>query len=432
MGTKGKHEGRDTKRLLLLAPFPPSSAGRHGGSRVIAQFIVEMSKRMRIAVLCLHHPSEQNPDESVLEHVDLFEEVPRIDPGPRIAGWLRALRWRLALLRGRPFWASQLRVPAYARRVEDVASTFRPDVVQIEYSVMSQYLDSLAGVDAPTVLVDFDPGLEPEEDLSLPLLDRLGASAWRRFERRGLRKVDAAVVFTDRDAIKLASVAGDTPIRRIPIGTELPDFAENRATTESSILFVGNFVHPPNLKAARRLVTSIFPRVRELRPGCKLYVVGESPPGDLKRNACGGVVVTGAVPDVLPFLKKSAVVVAPVDDGGGMRVKVLEALAAGKALVASSLAVEGLDVSDGEELRIAEDDPQFVARIVELLDDDEERHLLGQRARAWAVKHLQWGPLVTEYERLYQELIDARHASQADHVAPRPRSRNHTSDIHSP
>ena len=88
-----------------------------------------------------------------------------------------------------------------------------------------------------------------------------------------------------------------------------------------------------------------------------------------------------------------------------MRVKVLEALAAGKALVASSLAVEGLDLQDGRQCMLAETDEEFASRILHLLDDDEERRRLGTEARGWASDHLSWSRVVGAYEQLYQTLL---------------------------
>src|SRR2546422_10461962 len=104
--------------------------------------------------------------------------------------------------------------------------------------------------------------------------------------------------------------------------------------------------------------------------------------------ATANVIVTGPVPDVTPYLDRTAIVVVPLRLGGGMRVKVLEALAAGKAMIASPLAVEGLAVVDGEHAVLAETDQQFCDAIVQLLADPARRAALAGSARAWACAHL--------------------------------------------
>src|SRR5262249_58786719 len=116
-----------------------------------------------------------------------------------------------------------------------------------------------------------------------------------------------------------------------------------------SLVFVGNYMHPPNVDAALRLVQEIFPRIAAQRPDVRLALVGDRVPARLRRVAGPNVDVTGLVSDVAPYLDRAAVVTVPVTTGGGLRVKVVEALAAGKAPVASPLAVEGLAIEDRSE-----------------------------------------------------------------------------------
>jgi glycosyltransferase involved in cell wall biosynthesis len=191
----------------------------------------------------------------------------------------------------------------------------------------------------------------------------------------------------------------------IPFGTDFAERPFANGAGEGGVLFVGNFVHPPNVDAATRLVRRIFPRVRERHPDLSLHIVGENPPPDLVVASDDGIVVTGRVPDLVPYVEQAAVVAAPLRFGGGMRVKVLEALAAGKPLVASRLAVEGLDVADGDQLLTAETDEEFADRISLVLRDGELRLRLGARARAWANENLTWDRSIDEYERLYERLL---------------------------
>jgi glycosyltransferase involved in cell wall biosynthesis len=110
------------------------------------------------------------------------------------------------------------------------------------------------------------------------------------------------------------------------------------------------------------------------------------------------------VADIAPYLNRAAVVVAPLRLGGGMRVKVLEALAAGKAVVASPLAVVGLDVANENEVILAENAHQFSDAIVRLLAHPEHRSALAGRARAWACAKLSWEKSIAVYEAMYERL----------------------------
>src|SRR2546421_1020658 len=114
-------DGRDPIRLLVLAPFPPRLDAAHGGARVIAQLVAHLGERIRVTVLFLRHPSEPPADEETLAGAARLEEVPRPDVASPGAHALRFLRWRAAaLFRGRPFWASDLRLRAYRERLEEI------------------------------------------------------------------------------------------------------------------------------------------------------------------------------------------------------------------------------------------------------------------------------------------------------------------------
>jgi len=174
----------------------------------------------------------------------------------------------------------------------------------------------------------------------------------------------------------------------------------------ANVVFVGNFAHPPNVDAALRLALHIFPHIQERHadPQLCLFLVGSDPPPSVQQLANDRIIVTGSVDDVRPYLEGASVVVAPLQLGGGMRVKVIEALAAGKAVVATPLAVAGLSVSDGIELLITDTDTAFAAAVVRLLDDACAREQLAMRARAWAVERLDWKISVAAYEELYAQL----------------------------
>ncbi|PYV03102.1 MAG: hypothetical protein DMG10_12550 [Acidobacteria bacterium] len=400
--------GLRPKRLLFLLPFPPRLDARHGGGRATAQLLVKLATRHRVALLYLRAPSDPPLDTTLQERCELVEEVMRPDPGFSLAeGWSRLN----SLLRARPLWAAGSSVAAYGPRLRALARTWRPDIVQIEYHVMGQYLSALDGCPAPRVLTEYEPGAQVARDL---LDSRRGLArlpywlswrAWERFEGAVIGQVQAVVALTERDRLVLAPFAPHTPIVRIPLGMALPEHPLNPlGHSPPSLLFVGNFGHPPNADAAVRLISAIFPRVQARFPELVLHIVGEQPAPRVRQMANANVIVTGPVPDVTPYLDRAALVVVPLRLGGGMRVKVLEALAAGKAVIASPLAVEGLDVVDGEHVFVAESDPQFCDAIAQLLAHPEQRTALAARARAWAHANLSWERSIVAYETLYQNL----------------------------
>lgn len=391
------------RRLLFLAPYPPRRDALHGGARAMAHLIGGLAQRHRVALLCLRGDDEAGIEPELSEHCEIAEELPR--RGRRRSKNLRErvgkhLRTAESLLAMRPKWATWCALPAFEERLRALDAGWRPEVVQAEYHVMGQYL---ACVRSRRVLNQYEPGAHAARERwrsgHRSLREYLEMRAWERYERAVARRADAVVVLTVRDREAMLPYSPSTPLVVIPLGIESPERPLDPAgQPPPSILFAGNFNHPPNVEAAVRLAGSIFPRVRQRCPDAVLHLVGDNPP-DISGP---GVVVTGRVPSMEPWLDRAAVIAAPLASGGGMRVKVLEALAAGKAVVASPLAAEGLD---GAPLLLAESDEETAEAIIGLLEDRDRRVALATEAREWAVAHLGWQRTVEAFEALYERLV---------------------------
>lgn len=402
------------RRLLFLLPCAPRLDASHGGGRAAAHLLTALAARHDVGLLVLRDHDEPRVDEALGRRAALVEEWSR--PG-RVA---RTLRLLPSLLGGRPLRIADWTVPGFARRVTAVARSWRPDIVQIEFAEMGQYLPALAACDAPRVLTVHEPGtLAARERMGrrrgpIRTIARLDLRAWERFERTIVAGVDAVVAFTDRDRRALLPVAGATPVVRIPLAVPVPEHALDPAgTPPSTVLFVGSFIHFPNVDAAAWLAREIFPEVRARCPEATLEIVGDRPPRALRRLGGAGIRVVGRVPDVTPHLDRAAVVVAPLRLGGGMRVKVLEALAAGKPVVATPLAAAGLDVADGAEIILAESAEAFGAAVGRLLIDPGRRVALAARAREWAIANISPERCAEGYEALYDELTVEPAAARA-------------------
>lgn len=398
-------------RLLFLAPFAPRRDGAHGGSRAIAELLVRLTERHRVALLHLRGPKEAPPDAALLERCDIVREVVRTAPAGTVGRLGRRLRVAGALARGTPAVIAGSANEEFAVAVRGLARSWRPDVVQLEYHLMGAYLPALADCPAPRVLRQYEPGAATARDRAAHrsglarFAGALEERAWERFERAVMAQVRVVVALTDRDVASLKPLAGGTPIELIPLGVSPPPVAFNAAGEGAELLFVGNFAHPPNIESVERLIRVIFPRVRAQCADAVLRIVGVNPPAHWHGREAAGVFVTGNVPDVEPFLDRAAVVLAPLSIGGGMRVKVMEALAGGKAVVATPLALEGLKVEDGDQVRIGRTDEELVQATLDLLRHPDRRAALGRRARTWAIAELGWERPVAAFERLYESLL---------------------------
>ena len=391
-------------RILAVVPYPPRADATHGGARAAAGLLLGLARRHPVAIAYLRESGEPPLDGELRDQADAVVEAAM--PNLSESVWAQRRRRASAARRGRPTWAAERSVPELHLRLRELARTWKPDVVQLHSQIASVYCGDIPEV--PRVLMVYEPGAAHVAAGRRGLSPRLDEAVWRRFERRALRDADTTVALTVRDREALLELGQPARIDVIPLGIDIPAEPLDAQGRDEVVCFVGNFRHTPNVDAARRLATAIFPRVAAERPEARLRLVGAEPPPKILALAAERIDVAASVPDVMPELDRAAVVAIPLRLGGGMRVKTLEALAAGKAVVASAAAVEGLDLTDGVQIRLAEDDESFAAAIVALLESPERRVRLGGAARAWAERNAGWESRVDEHERLLRSLVEPR------------------------
>jgi glycosyltransferase involved in cell wall biosynthesis len=382
---------------------------------VVAQLLGVLADHHELAVIALREPSDPPLAPELAARCAIVREV-AVDPH-RFGGPAWRHRQRVLTM---PFTHRPTRVAiAHSRRLVAVArelvGEFAPDIIQIEDDSIAYCAPALAGGPAPVVLVAHDPGLGVAQGRVAvtggrqQFAHRMEEAEWRGYWRRTLPHVDAAVTFTDSDAALLRREVPGVDVETIPLGIDIPAATPTAAGSgDPSVLFVGGYGHPPNEDAALRLQREIMPRVRERRPGLALTLVGINPTVAMRAAAGPDDDVTGRVDSVTPYVDRAAVIALPIRLGGGMRVKLLEAMAAGKAVVATPLAAAGLDVRDGEQIVLADTDAQFADAINRMLDDPQRRSEIGARAREWAIANLSWESRLESYEALYRRLLSRR------------------------
>lgn len=211
-------------------------------------------------------------------------------------------------------------------------------------------------------------------------LTRGEVRAWARLQLRVARDVRAVVVCSEQDRARLG--AGNTVV--VPNGVDLPAAPVGRATVGAppTLCLHGSLTYGPNVDAARVLVRDVLPRVREAEPDVEVRLVGGTDERVARLGSLPGVVVTGAVPDITDELARVDVVTVPLRQGAGTRIKVLEALAHRLPVVATSIAVEGLDVVHGEHLLVADEPDAFASACRDLLHDEALRARLADAGEA--------------------------------------------------
>jgi glycosyltransferase involved in cell wall biosynthesis len=396
-------------RILVVSPFPPRTDGLHGGARAIATRVAHLAQQHEVSLFFLRNDAgERASDDLVASCV----HVVGVDRSPSEGTNLMDRGWRgLPLIasrawQGLPVWAQAFESTRAREELGTLVRRFEPEIVQFEYHVTAALRDVAAGI--PSVVTFHEPASRIAESTAgarrgiWRLLNVADRRAWSTFERRIVDTVEAVVVFSARDALQ---VAGHPRATVIPLSVPLQSPPAAEAGNGRSVVFVGNYGHHPNVDAARWLIDDIYPRVRAAVGDARLWIVGDGPRDALDSlRSRGSAEVTGRVPDASDWTRRATVFVAPLRLGGGIRVKVLEALAAGKAVVATPLAVAGLE-GVGGAVSLADTGESLAERISELLASPEKRAKLEGRARAWAERHLSGEREARAYIELYESLL---------------------------
>jgi sugar transferase (PEP-CTERM/EpsH1 system associated) len=206
-------------------------------------------------------------------------------------------------------------------------------------------------------------------------------------------RATAVTVTSERERRLLGELIPSAAPIVVPNGVDLGAFSPARSADEISgrIVFTGTLGYYPNVQAVQHFAQAIWPAVRAKEPEATWQIVGSHPPVEVRRlGELPGIMVTGTVPQVQPYLAAAAVVVVPILVGAGTRLKVLEALAMGKAVVTTSVGCEGLGLVSGEHAIIADDPATFATAVSALLRDDERREALGRAGRALAEERYGW------------------------------------------
>jgi sugar transferase (PEP-CTERM/EpsH1 system associated) len=315
------------------------------------------------------------------------------------------------------------------RLVERAMSRHDFDAVFVYSSAMAQYAPGELASRAVLDMVDIDSEKWREyAGGANPLASRLYSREWRRlreYEYEIVRRFANTVVTTGREAALLDGLDEFTRRARLRVitnGVDLDYFqpaAQAPDTTSPRMVFIGAMDYHANVEGARYFAEEVFPVIRSRESRAKFSIVGANPTAEVKKLARHpGVTVTGGVPDVRPYLRDAAVCVVPLRVARGVQNKVLEAMAAGKAVIATPESVAGLRVVAGEHLVVADTPGKFAEATLEVIRDGGLRQGLEMRARRLVETEHDWGPLLQKLV----ELVEAVAAREREPRRPNTRA----------
>jgi sugar transferase (PEP-CTERM/EpsH1 system associated) len=298
------------------------------------------------------------------------------------------------------------------RRLIDQVLAEKPyDLVYVHLFRMAPYA---AGLSNLYRVIDLTDVISQEVIRSLPyrspvwrLIYKLERPRIERYERWVARTFEESWLISEADHQVLTAACPGVNVRVVPNGVETSRFYPTGQPPEpNSLVFVGHLGVFHNVDAAVTLVEQILPRVRQRIPDCRLEIVGAEPsPRVQKLSQEPGVTVTGFVPDLNEYLNRAAVFVAPLRFAAGVQNKVLEAMAAGRPVVTSSVVNAGLGAQPGRDLFVADEVDAIVDGVVQLLQDERLRAQVGRAGLEFVLQKYNWDHVakrVKEIERILQ------------------------------
>jgi len=318
----------------------------------------------------------------------------------------------LNLFSSLPFVAQKYDAPLMRQKIREIIQTEHIDLVHVDMLPLAAYIDEFENL--PKILVNhnvesvrlyrwFRTEPNPVKKVYLGI-------QWlklKAFEQSAMNKFDGCVVVSELDKELLIKMGVKSRLFVVPNGTNTKFFKPNSGkVVENSVLWIGHMDVHTNKDAVLYFWKDIYPILKREYPQVKMTFVGTAPPKEIADAVQKDpqVKATGFVDDIRPYIDEAAVMVVPIRIGSGTRLKILDAMAMGKAIVSTSVGCEGLNVNDGKDILIADSPEDFAGKTIELLKNADKRVNLERNAIELA-KSYNWDLIGEKQEAAYEDVM---------------------------
>jgi len=368
-------------------PYPPKRGGKIRPFNMI-RHLSGLGHQVTVCSL-VRSPEEAEEGRGIAAHCAGFEMVQVKEP-------LQMLRMVARLPLVTPSSMGYFHSPELARRVRDLLGSKKWDLIFVHCSSVAQYVEHVR--DVPKILdfgdMDSQKWLEYANYKPFPLSlgYRLEGYKMLAAERRLARRFDLCTATTRGEWETLQGYGTGAATDWFPNGVDAKFFCPTGDPYEAeTVSFIGRMDYYPNQECMARFCATTWPMLKARRPGMKLLIVGADPSPQMRRlGELPGVTVTGSVADVRPFIRSSALMVAPLAIARGTQNKILEAMAMGVPVVTSTVAAGGVDAEAGKHLLVADTPEQTCQAILRVIEDRAERERLAVAGRQRMLNHHAW------------------------------------------
>ena len=405
---------------LLFVSHMPASPPRFGAQARVHGLMTQLARRHDLTAVMLVDDDEFDAEECRRAMLAYCCEVVLV-PNPYVRqGLAKRLRQLRSLASTRSFERLQVTVPAMQRALDRVLRARRFDFVNLEFTFLGacHLRQAPPGERLPSLVVDshnIDYDLARQyARAGSSLARRLYASAnWRKLRREELgtyRNADGVYLCSAADERRLLHQVPGVRTAVIPNAADV-EYYQPRPTDPPSdgrtVVYFGLLSYVPNVDGVTHFVRDIWPRIAQSHPEARCKIIGGQPPASLLALAGPRVELTGFVSDLRPHLAAAAAVVVPLRLGGGTRLKIVEAMAMGKAIVSTRLGAEGIEAIPGRDMLVEDEPAAFAAAVSRLLAEPRLAARIGQSARQLAVERYAWSRAARALEGFYRRILEA-------------------------
>ncbi len=402
-------ERKRALKILLLSNKVPYPA--RDGSSIAIKMMIDglLANNAEVSLLCLntlkHYKEPQHIAAEKPESLRL--EVVKANTNIHPLGALSNL------VSGQPYHVSRFAVPAFRQKLIEMLQEHQYDVVQLEGLTMGVYLPVIRQYSGAKVSLRahnveyliWERHLQSLHDYFRKQYLKIQVNRLKNFEKEVVSNVDLMVPITPVDDDHFRSFRSDYTGTVIPCGINPDELHPASIEPEFDIVYLASFDWPPNVQGLEWFLSRVWPLVLEKYPDTTFALGGRHLPNSILNMNIPGFKIIGPVASMPEFIAKGKVVIVPLLAGSGMRIKIVENMAMGKAMVSTTVGAEGIELKDGENIQLADEPLKFAEAIGSLLSDPDLRHRMEKEARANAERHYNTFKLGSELLDFYRAAL---------------------------